>query len=82
MRASTHESGGGQWTFQSMTLIFCLLVSLIAETGVLKIPTIIVDLSVSISFWFMYFEVFSQLSNSVIHCVPLSMFYYEKFQTC
>lgn len=61
---------------------FLSTVSLIAETGELKFPTIIVDLSVSISFCLMYFEVFSQLSNSVIHCVLLSMFYYEKFQTC
>ena len=61
---------------------FLSTVSLIAETGELKIPTIIVDLSVSISFCLMYFEVFSQFSNSVIHCVLLSMFYYEKFQTC
>lgn len=73
MRTSTHESGGGQWPFQPMTLIFCLRVSLIAERGVLKIPTVIVDLSVPLSCCLMYFQVFSQLSNSVIHCAAPSV---------
>ena len=44
-------------------LTFCLVLLLITERGVLKLPTIIADLSISpfnsVSFYFMYFAALS-----------------------
>lgn len=60
--------------FQSVTLIFFLLGLLVTERGVLKIPTVFADLSVSVSFCFVFLKSFlsPQILWSMVclpHCV-------------